>query len=141
MHAEQAKGTSMKDQVTEIVAAYVRKNAIATNQLPALITAVAQSLAGLGQGQPPSPPEPLRPAIAIRRSISPDAVTCLDCGYKAQMLKRHLSTMHKLTVDDYRAKWSLPPDYPMVAPNYAAHRSALAKSLGLGTRNSRRRKS
>jgi predicted transcriptional regulator len=131
----------MKDLVTEIVAAYVRNNAIAIDQLPALITTVAESLAGLGQGQPSSPPEPLRPAIAIRRSVTPDAVICLDCGHMAQMLKRHLSNAHKLTVDDYKAKWSLPSDYPIVAPNYAARRSALAKSSGFGTRNSRRGKS
>jgi predicted transcriptional regulator len=124
----------MKEQVTEIVAAYVRRNAIAPSELPALIQEVSRSLAGLGQA-PAAPPASLTPAVPIRRSVGAEAITCLDCGRKAKMLKRHLMTAHAMTVDEYRSRWSLPSDYPMVAKTYSARRSELAKSLGLGKRS------
>jgi predicted transcriptional regulator len=126
----------MKEHVTEIVSAYVRKNAIAQSELPALIQQVSQSLAGLGQA-PAAPPASLTPAVPIRRSVGAETITCLNCGWKGQMLRRHLSTAHSMTVDEYRSRWSLPSDYPMVAKNYSARRSELAKSLGLGRRNGR----
>jgi predicted transcriptional regulator len=126
-----AKAKAMKEQVAEIVAAYVRKNSIDAAALPGLIANVGQSLATLVE---PSAPEPLTPAVPIRRSIANDAITCLDCGYKGKLLKRHLTTAHGLSPEEYRNRWSLPSDYPIVAPAYAARRSALAKSAGLGQR-------
>ena len=121
----------MKEHVAEIVAAYVGKNRVDPAELPALIASVNQALAGLGQA-PAAAPASLTPAVPIRRSVGTETITCLDCGYKGQMLKRHLSTAHGMTVDEYRTRWSLPRDYPMVAKNYSARRSELAKSLGLG---------
>lgn len=122
----------MKEEVAEIVAAYVRKNLVAAAELPALINQVNQALAHLGQE--PAKPETLTPAVPIKRAVGADTVTCLDCGFKAQMLKRHLMGAHGMTVDQYRAKWNLPRDFPMVAKNYSARRSEMAKSLGLGRR-------
>jgi predicted transcriptional regulator len=126
----------MKKRVIEIVAAYVRKNQIEAAQLPVLIASVSQSLADLGQ---PTEAPALIPTVPIRRSVGTEAITCLDCGQKAKMLKRHLLTAHRLTADEYRARWSLPADYPMVAEAYSARRSELAKSLGLGKRGSQTR--
>jgi predicted transcriptional regulator len=128
----------MKEQVAEIVAAYVGHNTISPDQLPALIATVNQALSGLGQALTAAPAA-LSPAVPIRRSVGADAITCLDCGYKGQMLKRHLTTSHGLSVADYRTRWGLAADYPMVAPNYRARRSELAKAIGLGTRGGRRR--
>jgi predicted transcriptional regulator len=122
----------MKEQVAEIVAAYVRKNPIAAAELPALINQVNQALTGLGQ--PSATPEVLTPAVPIKRAVQAESIACLDCGFKAKMIKRHLSTAHGMTADQYRTRWDLPRDYPMVARNYSARRSELAKSLGLGQR-------
>jgi predicted transcriptional regulator len=122
----------MKERVAEIVAAYVAHNTIPPDQLPALIASVSQTLAGLGQA--PAASAALTPAVPIRRSVGADEITCLECGYKGQMLKRHLTTAHDTSVDEYRTRWGLAPDYPMVARNYAARRSELAKSIGLGRR-------
>jgi predicted transcriptional regulator len=123
----------MKEQVAEIVAAYLRNNSVAPSDVPAIITQVYQSLAGLGQPQPVVP-EALNPAVPIRRSVNPEYITCLDCGAKAKMLRRHLASAHNLTPADYRDRWKLPTDYPLVAPTYAARRSELAKAAGLGRR-------
>jgi predicted transcriptional regulator len=120
----------MKEQVAEIVAAYLRNNSVAPSDVPVVIAQVYQSLAGLGQSQPAQP----EPAVPIRRSVNPEYITCLDCGAKAKMLRRHLMTAHNLTPAGYRDRWKLPTDYPLVAPSYAARRSELAKSLGLGRR-------
>ena len=128
----------MKERVTEIVAAYVGKNQLDPAELPALIASVSQALAGLGQA-PALAPASLTPAVPIRRSVGAETITCLDCGYKGQMLKRHLSTAHGFGVDEYRTRWGLAAGYPMVAQNYSARRSELAKSLGLGLRGRRRR--
>jgi predicted transcriptional regulator len=123
----------MKKRVAEIVAAYVRRNQINGAELPALIASVSQLLASLGQ--PPTIANvPLTPAVSIRQSVGADAITCLDCGAKAKMLKRHLLNAHGLTPDQYRVRWSLRADYPLVAKNYAARRSELAKAAGLGHR-------
>jgi predicted transcriptional regulator len=122
----------MMENVAEIVAAFVKKNQVAPAELPALIVSVRASLASLGQA--PAQAASLTPAVPIRRSVGADAITCLDCGFKSKMLKRHLSTAHGMTPNEYRAKWDLRKDYPMTAPNYAARRSELAKSLGLGRR-------
>ena len=121
----------MKQHVAAIVAAYVRRNRVDAAELPRIIASVNQSLASLGQALP-APSVALIPAVSIRRSVGAASITCLDCGWSGQMLKRHLTTAHGMTVDDYRSRWKLPTDYPMVAKNYSARRSDLAKSLGLG---------
>jgi predicted transcriptional regulator len=120
----------MKEEVAEIVAGYVKRNMIAPDQLPGLIQAVHAALSGLGK--PSSVPEKLTPAVPIRRSVSDDQITCLDCGIKAKMIRRHLRTAHNMTSDEYRVRWGLDRDYPLVAKNYAALRSAHAKRVGLG---------
>jgi predicted transcriptional regulator len=126
----------MKEQVAEIVAAYLRKNHVATDDIPTVITQVYQSLAGLGQSRPEEAnAEPLKPAVPIRRSVNDDFIVCLECGSKALMLRRHLHTAHDLTPEKYRQRWNLPVDYPIVAPNYTARRSEFAKAIGLGKRS------
>jgi predicted transcriptional regulator len=124
-------GRPMKEQVAEIIAAYLKRNRVDASDLPALIAQVSQSLSTLGQA-PVAAPTRLMPAVPIRRSVGAETITCLDCGQKSKMLKRHLMTGHGLTVDEYRSRWGLAPDYPMTARNYSARRSELAKSLGLG---------
>src|SRR5713226_6659387 len=115
----------------EVVAAYVSNNALPTQQLGEVIGAVYNSLRSL-DGQPDTKPEELKPAVAIRKSITPDYLVCLEDGKKLKMLKRHLRSTYGMTPDDYRSKWGLSADYPMVAPNYAAQRSAFAQKIGLG---------
>ena len=121
----------MKEQVAEIVAAYLRKNSVAPTDVAAVITQVYQSLATLGQPQIVEP----EPAVPVRRSVNPEYIVCLDCGAKGTMLRRHLASAHNLTPADYRERWKLPTDYPLVAPRYAARRSELAKAAGLGSRH------
>lgn len=116
---------------TEIVAAHVSKNTVAAADLPQLIAQVYQSLANVGKGHAQTAERP-DPAVPIKKSIHPDYLICLEDGKKLKMLKRHLRSTYGLTPDAYRAKWGLPPDYPMVAPNYAEQRSAFAKQIGLG---------
>jgi predicted transcriptional regulator len=116
----------------DVVAAYVSNNALPTAQLAEVINTVFTSLRALDNQPPEAKAEPLKPAVPIRKSITPDFLICLEDGKKLKMLKRHLRSTYNLTPDEYRAKWSLPPDYPMVAPNYAAQRSAFAKKIGLG---------
>ena len=121
--------------VAKIVTAYAKRNSLPADQLPALITTVHTALAGIEAGGLPEPvPMKLVPAVPIRRSIQPEAITCLHCGRPQKMLKRHLTTAHQLTPDEYRKRWGLKSDYPMSAPNYTARRSELAKSIGLGRR-------
>jgi predicted transcriptional regulator len=126
----------MIENVAEIVAAFVKRNPVPSAELPALIISVRASLTNLGQAPPASPPS-ITPAVSIRQSIRPDHLVCLACGQKSKMLKRHLSTAHGMTPQEYRAKWDLRKDYPMTAPNYAAQRSQLAKQLGLGSKGRR----
>src|SRR4030095_4761847 len=116
----------------EIVSAYVSKNALPTGSLPELIGQIHQSLRGLATGQKSEPTAPLVPAVPVKKSVTPDYIVSLEDGRKFKSLKRHLATHYGLTPAEYRKKWSLPADYPMVAPNYAAARSELAKSMGLG---------
>ena len=116
----------------DVVAAYVSNNTLATGQLADVIHAVYNSLRGL-EGQVAEPPaEPLKPAVPIRKSITPDFLVCLEDVNKLKMLKRHLRSTYNLTPDEYRVKWGLAPDYPMVAPKYAQQRSEFAKKIGLG---------
>ncbi|QKC86789.1 MucR family transcriptional regulator [Mesorhizobium sp. NZP2077] len=116
----------------DVVSAYVSNNPVPVGELPALIGQVHAALKGAVAGSAPDKPEVLNPAVPVRKSVTPDYIICLDDGKKFKSLKRHLSTHYGLTPDEYRVKWGLPSDYPMVAPNYAAARSALAKSMGLG---------
>jgi len=120
----------------DVVAAYVSNNALPTQQLAEIIGAVYSSLRSL-DGHADAKHEPLKPAVPIRKSITPEYLICLEDGKKLKMLKRHLRSTYSMTPDDYRIKWSLSADYPMVAPNYAAQRSAFAKKIGLGRGNSR----
>ncbi|MBB3175605.1 putative transcriptional regulator [Endobacter medicaginis] len=117
----------------DIVSAYLRHNTIEPSRVPALIAAVHGSLVGQGQPVIEEPP-PLAPAVPVKKSVHPDYLVCLEDGQKLKMLKRHLANAYDLTPAQYRAKWGLPSDYPMVAPSYAERRSALAKSIGLGRR-------
>jgi predicted transcriptional regulator len=116
---------------SDIVAAHVSNNSVTVDDLPTLIANVYNALAGLGQAVAPVETLP-EPAVSIRSSVKPDHIVCLEDGKKLKMLKRHLSTHYNLTPEQYRARWNLPADYPMVAPNYAEKRRELAKSIGLG---------
>jgi len=121
----------------DIVSAHVSNNSVAVSDLPLLIQNVHSALEGLG-GTPPVVEVKQEPAVSIRTSIKPDYVVCLEDGKKLKMLKRHLMTHYQMTPDQYRAKWNLPADYPMVAPNYAEQRRTLAKKIGLGTKRGKR---
>jgi predicted transcriptional regulator len=123
----------------EIVSAYVSNNTVATADIPALIGQVHSALLRVSSGEAPSSSEPLKPAVPVKRSINPDYIVCLEDGKKFKSLKRHLRTQYDMTPERYREKWGLPHDYPMVAPNYAAARSHLAKQMGLGQQRRRRR--
>ena len=121
----------------DIVSAHVSNNSVAVNDLPQLIQNVHNALTGLG-AQAEEAPAKQEPAVSIRSSVKPDYIVCLEDGKKLKMLKRHLMTHYQMTPEDYRKKWGLSPDYPMVAPNYAEQRRALAKKIGLGTKPRKR---
>jgi predicted transcriptional regulator len=118
--------------VTEIVAAYVSKNPVAASELPGIIKNVHTTLGGFSDRPPEGGTAPRPPAVPIKKSVTPDHIVCLEDGKKLKMLKRYLRSRYKMSPDDYRARWNLAPDYPMVAPNYAARRSEFAKKIGLG---------
>ena len=120
------------DLVVEIVSGYVRHHQIAADQLAGLIVEVHRALASLGRATPVQ--EPLQPAVPIRRSVQRDYVVCLECGFRAQALRRHLRVQHGLEVAQYRVRWNLPPDHPVTAPAYSDRRSAMAKQIGFGRR-------
>jgi predicted transcriptional regulator len=122
---------------TEIVAAHVSNNTVAVTDLPLLINQVYQSLQNIGGGAPAPAGERPQPAVAVKKSVHPDYIICLEDGKKLKMLKRHLKTAYNMSPEEYRERWQLPADYPMVAPNYAKQRSRLAKEIGLGTRSRR----
>ncbi|MFM6854818.1 MAG: MucR family transcriptional regulator, partial [Sphingopyxis sp.] len=117
----------------DIVSAHVSNNSVSSGDLPGLIQSVFHSLAAMGSA-PAQQEEKPQPAVSVRSSIKPDYIVCLEDGKKLKMLKRHLMTHYGMTPDDYRAKWGLAADYPMVAPNYAEQRRSLAKQIGLGTK-------
>jgi predicted transcriptional regulator len=125
------------EHTTEIVAAHVSNNPVAVNDLPELIRQVYTTLSQVDATVAPQAEKP-QPAISIKKSITPDYLICLEDGKQLKMLKRHLKTAYDMSPETYREKWGLPHDYPMVAPNYAAQRSSLAKKIGLGTRARRR---
>ncbi len=135
--SDQAKSGELLELTTEIVAAHVSNNTLPVSDLPRLIQDVYRTLSAVG-GSPPAPDRP-RPAVPIKKSVTADHIICLEDGKKLKMLKRHLKTAYNMTPEEYRERWGLPSDYPMVAPNYAKHRSSLAKKIGLGTRPRRRR--
>lgn len=130
--ADQSEHTDVLGLTAQIVSAHVSNNSVTTEALPALIQEVYKTLSGVGK-EPVSIEKP-QPAVAVKKSVFPDHIVCLEDGKKLKMLKRHLKTAYNMTPEQYRERWSLPPDYPMVAPNYARHRSSLAKKIGLGTK-------
>jgi predicted transcriptional regulator len=115
-----------------IVSAYVSNNTVPSAEIPSLISQVYSALMRVSGGHPPAPAESLKPAVPVKRSITSEYIVCLEDGKKFKSLKRHLRTQYDMTPEKYREKWGLPSDYPMVAPNYAAARSQLAKQMGLG---------
>lgn len=116
----------------DIVSAYVSNNSVAAAELPGLINEVHAALQRVSAGEAEPVVEQLKPAIPVKKSVTPDYIVCLEDGKKFKSLKRHLRTQYNMTPEQYREKWGLPADYPMVAPNYAAARSELAKQMGLG---------
>jgi predicted transcriptional regulator len=120
------------EMTADIVSAYVGNNAVSASELPALIQAVHQALASVTAAPEPVVAEPKEPAVPLKRSITPEYLVCLEDGRKFKSLKRHLRTKYNMSPEDYRAKWGLAKDYPMVAPSYAKARSDLAKQMGLG---------
>lgn len=123
---------------SDIVAAHVSNNSVAVDDVPALISNVYSALSGLGTGSAAEEVRP-DPAVSVRASVKKDHIICLDCGKKMKMLKRHLSTEHDMTPDEYRQRWDLAADYPMVAPDYADTRRDLAKKIGLGRKPGQKR--
>ena len=132
------QSTDLLSLTTEIVAAHVSNNTVSVGDLPQLINQVYHSLANIGAVQATPSERPL-PAVNIKKSVQPDYIVCLEDGKKLKMLKRHLKTAYNMTPEQYRERWNLQADYPMVAPNYARQRSRLAKEIGLGTRARRTR--
>lgn len=119
---------------SDIICAYVSNNSVNASELPGIIGEVHEALSRAAQRTGPMEREELKPAVALKKSVTPDYIVCLEDGKKFKSLKRHLRTHYNLSPEEYREKWGLPHDYPMVAPNYAAARSQLAKQMGLGTR-------
>ncbi len=124
--------SELLELTTEIVAAHVGNNTVAPDDLPQLIQDIYKTLSAVGNSQTAA--EKPRPAVPVKKSIFPDYIICLEDGKKLKMLKRHLKTAYNMSPEEYRERWGLLPDYPMVAPNYAKHRSNLAKKIGLGTK-------
>jgi predicted transcriptional regulator len=124
---------------TDIVSAYVSNNSVAAGELPTLIKDVVGALTRVQTGESATPAESAKPAVPIKKSITPDYIVCLEDGKQFKSLKRHLRTQYGLSPEQYREKWGLASDYPMVAPNYAAARSKLAKQMGLGQQRKKRR--
>ncbi|ESR22761.1 MucR family transcriptional regulator [Lutibaculum baratangense] len=131
------QNSELIELAAEIVSAYVSNNPVQSTDLPNLIHEVHQALLKVGTNEVEQPKEELKPAVPVRKSVTPEYIVCLEDGKKFKSLKRHLRTHYDLSPEEYREKWGLPGDYPMVAPNYAAARSALAKKMGLGQRRRR----
>jgi predicted transcriptional regulator len=136
--SDEAKPADLLPLVTDIVAAHLSNNNVPPSELPQLIREVYHALAAAGSGGPLPASRP-QAAVSVKKSVTPDYIVCLEDGKKLKMLKRHLRTAYDMSPEQYRERWSLPADYPMVAPNYAKQRSKLAKAIGLGTRPRRRR--
>ena len=127
------------DLTADIVSAYLSNNPTPAAEIPGLISQIHAALVRVSSGRTDTPAEPAKPAVSIKKSISPDYIVCLEDGKRFKSLKRHLRTQYNMTPEQYREKWGLPPDYPMVAPNYAQARSELAKQMGLGQQRQRGR--
>ncbi len=134
---ENEQSSELLQHTSKIVAAHVANNPIAVTDVPGLIAAVHLALATLGPKEPAPKPTP---AVPIKQSVTPDYIICLEDGTKHKMLKRHLKTAHSMSPDEYRERWGLPRDYPLVSPNYAKLRSALAKKIGLGRKPGTKKK-
>ncbi len=135
---DSATNSNFIQLTAEIVSAYVSNNTVASGDIPALINQVHAALTRVSGDAGEVPVEPLKPAVSVKKSITPEHIVCLEDGKKFKSLKRHLRTQYNMTPEQYRDKWNLPADYPMVAPNYAAARSQLAKQMGLGQQRRRR---
>ncbi|MDA0655788.1 MAG: MucR family transcriptional regulator [Proteobacteria bacterium] len=133
----EVKREDLLGYTSEIVSAHVSNNTVALSDLPGLIEQIYKTLAAIGGVDGGASDRPT-PAVPVKKSITPDFIVCLEDGKKLKMLKRHLKTAYNMTPEEYRERWGLSPDYPMVAPNYAKQRSRLAKEIGLGTRSRRR---
>ena len=131
--------TPFLELTADIVSAYVSNNTVAASEIPDLIDQVHRALLRVCGGATELPAEAVKPAVSVKRSVTPEYIVCLEDGKKFKSLKRHLRTQYDMTPEQYREKWNLPPEYPMVAPNYAAARSQLAKQMGLGQQRARRR--
>ena len=132
MSRENMGSSDLLRMTTEVVAAYLGNNSVSAAQISEVIGTVHDALKNLSTGGGEAEPEPLKPAVAIKKSITPDYIVCMEDGKQLKMLKRHLRTTYDMTPEEYRAKWGLPASYPMVAPNYAKQRSEFAKKIGLG---------
>ena len=126
------KSDDLLKLASDIVAAYVSNNPIPVSEVPGMIKSVHSTLGGLTSGIASDLPSSQKPAVTLKKSVTPEYIVCLEDGKKLKMLKRYLRSRYNMTPDEYRAKWGLPADYPMVAPNYAAQRSEFAKKIGLG---------
>ncbi len=137
---DSAENGNYIELTAEIVSAYLSHNTVPAGDIPGLINQVHAALTRVSGTPGESPVEPLKPAISVKKSVTPEYIVCLEDGKKFKSLKRHLRTQYNMTPEQYRDKWNLPVDYPMVAPNYAAARSQLAKQMGLGQQRRRRSK-
>ncbi|MGF1595154.1 MAG: MucR family transcriptional regulator [Kiloniellaceae bacterium] len=135
--SDQAKQSELLSLTSNIVAAHVSNNSVASTDLPTIIRDVYETLSNVGSPREREPERP-SPAVPVKKSVTPEFIICLEDGKKLKMLKRHLKTAYDMSPEDYRERWGLPADYPMVAPNYARQRSKLAKQIGLGTRARRK---
>jgi predicted transcriptional regulator len=138
MSEQQDRPIEVLQLTADIVASHVSNNSVPVGEVPQLIKQVYDSLSGLGNEPLPAQSERPQPAVAVRKSVTPEFIVCLEDGKKLKMLKRHLKTAYNMTPEQYRERWGLAADYPMVAPNYAAQRRELAKKIGLGTTRRRR---
>ena len=134
-----AAGKNFIDLTANIVSAYLSNNPTPASEIPALISQIHAALLRVSTGRIETPLEPAKPAVSVKKSMTPDYLVCLEDGKRFKSLKRHLRTQYNMTPEQYRDKWGLPADYPMVAPNYAVARSQLAKKMGLGQQRRRRK--
>ena len=137
--ADNAGNTNFIELTATIVSAFLRNNPVPASEIPALISQVHSALRRVSASNGAAAGEPPKPAVSVKKSVTPEYLVCLEDGKKFKSLKRHLRTQYDMTPEQYREKWGLPHDYPMVAPNYAAARSHLAKQMGLGQQRRRRR--
>ena len=135
--SEQSAGKSLVDLTATIVSAYVSNNPTPTSDIPSLVSQVHAALLRVSSGRPETAAEPAKPAVPVKKSMTGEYLICLEDGKRFKSLKRHLRTQYNMTPEQYREKWGLPADYPMVAPNYAIARSQLAKKMGLGQQRRR----